>query len=72
MEEIWRVSTGSAVPVPPASRISRSTVEMVEAEELGSGGKGEVVEAFDVLFAATTTGCCVSHVLGCCLNWRWR
>ena len=54
MEDILRVSTGNAVAVPPASVISRSTVEMVEAEELGSGGNG-VVEAFDVLLAATTT-----------------
>lgn len=42
--------------MPPFSRISRSTVEMVDAEELGSGGKGEQEEASDVLFAATTTG----------------
>jgi hypothetical protein len=54
MEEILRVSTGNAVAAPPASVISRSTVEMVEAEELGSGGNG-VEEAFDVLLAATTT-----------------
>ena len=43
------------VASPPASRISRVTVEMVEAGELGSGGKGDVVEASEVVFAATTT-----------------
>jgi len=53
-----RVSTGMAVAVPPASRISRATVDMVDAEEFGSGGKGEVFEASDVDFAATTTGVC--------------
>jgi hypothetical protein len=51
-----RVSTWIAVAVPPASRISRATVDMVEAEEFGSGGKGVVSEALDVDFAATTTG----------------
>jgi hypothetical protein len=35
-----RVSTGIAVAVPLASMISRATVEMVEAGEFGSGGKG--------------------------------
>lgn len=52
-----RVSTGMGVASPPASRISRATVEMVEAEELGSGGKGLVSDASEVDFAATTTGC---------------
>jgi hypothetical protein len=51
-----RVSTGIAVAVPPASRISRATVEMVEADEFGSGGNGLICEASDVDFAATTTG----------------
>lgn len=50
-----RVSTAIAVAVPPAERISRTTVEIVEERELGSGGKGCVVEASEVVFAATTT-----------------
>jgi hypothetical protein len=50
-----RVSTGMAVAVPPASMISRATVEMVDAWEFGSGGKGCVLDASDVDFAATTT-----------------
>jgi hypothetical protein len=50
-----RVSTGMAVAVPPAERISRATVDMVEAEELGSGGKGWVRAASEVDFADTTT-----------------
>lgn len=29
--------------MPPASRISRQTVEMVEEGELGLGGKGSLV-----------------------------
>lgn len=53
-----RVSTGMAVAVPPASRISRATVDIVDAEEFGSGGNGDVLEASDVDFAATTTGVC--------------
>lgn len=40
MLEKSRVSTGIAVALPPASVISRATVEMVDAEELGSGGNG--------------------------------
>jgi hypothetical protein len=52
------VSTAMAVASPPESRISRQTVDMVEAGELGSGGKGEVVEAPEVDFAETTTGRC--------------
>lgn len=55
MESILRVSTGIAVAVPPTSWISRSTVLIVDAEELGSGGKGAVLDAFPVLLAATTT-----------------
>jgi hypothetical protein len=47
-----------AVAEPPASRISRATVDMVEADEFGSGGKGVVLEASDVDFAATTTVLC--------------
>lgn len=49
------VSTGIAVASPPASRISLSTVLMVESEEFGSGGNGFVVFASLVDFAATTT-----------------
>jgi hypothetical protein len=44
-----------AVASPPAERISRSTVDMVDAGEFGSGGKGVVVEASEVDFAATMT-----------------
>lgn len=44
-----------AVASPPASRISRSTVLMVEEAELGSGGNVERSEAFEVVLAATTT-----------------
>jgi len=45
-----------AVASPPAERISRSTVLMVEALEVGSGGKG-AVWSLSLLcdFAATTT-----------------
>lgn len=52
-----RVSTAMGVAVPPAFWISRATVDMVEARELGSGGKGVVLEASDVDFADTTTVC---------------
>lgn len=52
-----RVSTASAVAVPPASLISRSTVLMVDCGELGSGGNGDAVAASLVVFAATTTIC---------------
>ena len=45
-----------AVASPPDSQISRQTVDMVEAEESGSGGTGEVVEASEVDFAETMTG----------------
>lgn len=48
------MSTGIGVAVPPADWISRATVEMVEAGEFGSGGKG-VVFGSEVDFAATTT-----------------
>jgi hypothetical protein len=58
VEETLRVSTGMAVQVPPDSRISRSTVEMVEAGVLGSGGKGVVVVASEVDLAATMTTWC--------------
>lgn len=44
-----------AVALPPDSLISRSTVLIVEAGELGFGGKGDVVAALDVVLAATTT-----------------
>lgn len=50
-----RTSTEMAVALPPASVISRATVLIVEAEEFGSGGKGEHFVASDVVFAATTT-----------------
>ena len=36
--------------------ISRSTVLMVEEGELGSGGKGVVLDASEVVFAASITG----------------
>jgi hypothetical protein len=43
---------------------------MVDAEEFGSGGKGEYLEASDMDFAATTTGLLLVHSLmeseGCC------
>lgn len=50
-----RVSTVMGVASPPASVISRATVDMVDWRELGSGGKGLVWEASEVDFAATTT-----------------
>ena len=50
-----RVSTAIAVACPPASRISRHTVLMVDAWEFGSGGKGVVLYASLVDLAATTT-----------------
>lgn len=50
-----RTSQGMAVAVPPHSRISRQTVEMVEAGELGSGGKGWVAVASLVDLADTIT-----------------
>lgn len=56
-----RVSTEMGVHVPPASVISRATVEMVEVEELGSGGKGLHCEASDVDFADTTTAWVLAH-----------
>jgi hypothetical protein len=40
---------------PPASRISRSTVLMVEDGEFGSGGNGVVLLASEVVFAASIT-----------------
>lgn len=54
--DVWlRTSQGMAVAVPPDSMISRQTVEMVEAGELGFGGKGWVVEASLVDLADTIT-----------------
>lgn len=50
-----RTSTGRADASPPDSRISRSTVLIVEYEEFGSGGKGTVSYALEVVLAATTT-----------------
>jgi hypothetical protein len=44
-----------AVALPPASVISRTTVLIVDAEEFGSGGKGVVFDASEVVLAATTT-----------------
>ena len=49
------MSTATAVASPPTSRISRSTVLIVDCGELGSGGNGFALEASEVLFAATTT-----------------
>lgn len=49
------VSTAMAVASPPASLISLSTVLIVDLEEFGSGGKGVVLYASLVDFAATTT-----------------
>jgi hypothetical protein len=50
-----RTSTDIAVAFPPVEVISRATVLVVDAEELGSGGKGEHFVASEVVFAATTT-----------------
>ena len=55
MESTLRVSTEIAVAAPPLECISFSTVLMVDSEEFGSG-KVDMVEASEVLFAATTTG----------------
>jgi hypothetical protein len=53
-----RTSTGSAVALRPREVISRATVLIVEAGELGSGGKGVHCVASEVVFAATmTVGC---------------
>jgi hypothetical protein len=49
------VSTGIAVAWPPASRISRSTVLIVDCGEFGSGGNGFAAYASLVDFAATIT-----------------
>jgi hypothetical protein len=62
-----RVSTAMAVASWPASRISRSTVEIVDCGELGSGGKGCALEASEVLFAATTTA---KDVRWCGIDWE--
>ena len=43
------------MPSPSKASISRTTVLMVEAGELGSGGKGWQVEASEVVLAETTT-----------------
>lgn len=50
-----RTSAGIAVARPPDSVISRATVLIVDAEELGSGGKGVQVVALEVVLAETTT-----------------
>ena len=57
-----RVSTAMGVAWPPALVISSATVLMVEAGELGSGGKGEQRWGLDVVLADTMTerGGCVS------------
>lgn len=55
---IWRgsrTSTATAAAWPPASWISRATVVIVEAGELGSGGKGIVCVASEIVFAASIT-----------------
>lgn len=49
MPSTSRVSTGSATESPPASRISRSTVLMVDCGELGSGGNRVVFAASEVV-----------------------
>lgn len=56
-----------AVARPPDSAISRATVLIVEAEELGSGGKGVQVVASEVVLADTTTlrWICVRILLLC-------
>lgn len=41
---------------PLVRLISRSTVLIVEEGELGSGGKGVVLDASEVVFAASITG----------------
>ena len=51
----FRVSTAMAVASPPASRISLSTVLIVDWGELGSGGNELKLEASLTDFAATTT-----------------
>lgn len=57
MLETSRVSTLMAVACPPASRISRVTVLIVDCGEFGSGGKGVPAwYASLVDLAATTTG----------------
>ena len=52
-----RTSQGRARAEPPASVISLATVLMVDAGELGFGGKSDagIVEASEVVFAETTT-----------------
>ena len=52
-----RTSTGRARAEPPEEVTSRATVLMVEAGELGSGGKEEagMEAASEVVFAETTT-----------------
>jgi hypothetical protein len=55
MSSAERTSSWMAVASPPAVVISRATVVMVEAEELGSGGKGAVELGSEMVLAATTT-----------------
>ena len=55
MASVSLVSTAIATASPPASRISRSTVLIVDWEEFGSGGKGDVLLASEVVLAETTT-----------------
>lgn len=59
------------VASPPASQISRETVEMVDWGEFGSGGKGCVLDTSDVLFDATTTACCQFQMLNG-RGWNWE
>lgn len=60
MEACERTSQGMATHVPPLETISRHTVLMVDALELGSGGKGVQVSASLVDLAETITGVIVS------------
>ena len=54
--EVWsRTSTGIAMAWPPVVLISWATVDIVEREEFGSGGKDLRADGSDVLFAAIAT-----------------
>ena len=55
-----RVSTAMGVAVPPVEVISSATVLIVEAGELGSGGKGTQVWGLEVVLADTMTMSVVS------------
>jgi hypothetical protein len=60
MEACERTSQGMATHVPPLETISRHTVLMVEALELGSGGNDVHFSASLVDLAETITGVIVS------------